>query len=129
MARPRSNHPTDGEMIILQSLWEHGPSTVRQIHERLIADRTIGYTTVLKTLQIMTEKGLVLRKESGRSHVYRAAKDESLTQRKLLRSLIERVFGGSTRQLILHALSAKKSTPEELKEIRRLIEETEEREK
>ena len=118
MARP--TRPTDAELAILRVLWSRGPSTVREVLESS-ENPSQGYTTVLKLLQIMTEKGLVLRDESRRTHVYRAARSEEQTQRQLVGDLLERAFGGSAKQLIVRALSAKKASPEELREIRKLI--------
>ena len=115
--------PTDGELELLQVLWERGPSTVREVHEAL--GRDTAYTTVLKLLQIMTDKRLVTRDESRRSHVYRARHKPERTQRALLGDLMQRAFGGSVERLIQQALSAKKLTAEELQEIRRLIDEQE----
>jgi BlaI family transcriptional regulator, penicillinase repressor len=115
--------PTDGELAILRVLWERGPSTVRQIHEVLVSrERPTAYTTALKLLQIMTEKGLVRRDETDRTHVYHPRLSEEQTQRQLVRDLLERAFGGSSSKLVMQALNAKRATPEELAEIRRLIE-------
>jgi BlaI family transcriptional regulator, penicillinase repressor len=111
--------PTDAELDILAVLWERGPSTVRQVAEAL--GRENAYTTVLKLLQIMTEKRLVQRRESGRLHIYAAAKSRDETQRHLVRDLLNRAFGGSAAQLVMRALSASKASPEELAEIRKLI--------
>ena len=115
--------PTDAELAILRILWERGSSTVRQVHEVLAAgDRPTAYTTALKLLQIMTEKGLVRRDESDRTHVYHPRLTEEQTQRQLVRDLLERAFGGSSSKLVMQALNAKRATPEELGEIRRMIE-------
>jgi predicted transcriptional regulator len=111
--------PTDAELAILRVLWAHGPSTVRQVAE--IMGRATGYTTVLKLLQIMTEKRLVRRDESARTHVYEAACSQDQTERQLVADLMDRVFGGSAAKLVLQALTATKASPEELAEIRRLI--------
>jgi predicted transcriptional regulator len=113
--------PTDAELAILRVLWERGPSTVREVAESLAEERETGYTTALKLLQIMTEKGLVKRDESRRSHVYKPLVPAEVTQRQLVRDLLERAFGGSTSQLVLRALSSKKATRAELAEIRKLI--------
>ena len=118
---PPRRKPTDAELAILRVLWEKGPSTVRQIHDVLSRDREIGYTTALKLLQIMTEKGLTTRETLGIQHVYSASHGEEGTQRQLLRDLIDRAFGGSTSKLVMQALAAKKASPEELREIRRLL--------
>ena len=117
--------PTDAELAVLNVLWDRGPSTVRQIHEVLSGDRDLGYTTVLKSLQVMTEKGLVVRDESERSHVYAATQTATQTQRSLLGHLMERAFGGSAAQLVIQALHAKRASKQELAEIRRLLEQAE----
>ena len=120
---PSAPKPTDAELAILRVLWERGPSTVRQVHEVLASrERPTAYTTALKLMQIMTEKGLVRRDESERTHVYHARLTEEQTQRQLVRDLLERAFGGSSSKLVLQALNAKRATPEELGEIRKLIE-------
>lgn len=117
--------PTDAELAVLNVLWDRGPSTVRQIHEVLSSERDLGYTTVLKSLQVMTEKGLVLRDESERSHVYSATLSETQTQRSLLGDLMERAFGGSAAKLVIQALHAKRASKQELEEIRRLLDRAE----
>jgi BlaI family penicillinase repressor len=111
--------PTDAELAILRVLWARGPSTVRQVAE--IMGRETGYTTVLKLLQIMTEKGLVQRDESMRTHVYEAAYSQDHTERQLVTDLMDRVFDGSAAKLVLQALATTKASPEELAEIRNLI--------
>jgi predicted transcriptional regulator len=111
--------PTDAELGILTVLWTRGPSTVRQVAEAL--DREAGYTTVLKLLQIMTEKALVVRDETARTHVYQAAFTEDQTQRQLVSDLLDRAFGGSAAKLVLQALAANKTSAEELAEIRKLL--------
>ena len=115
--RPRK--PTDGELAILRVLWARGPSTVRQVAEALVRDT--GYTTALKLLQIMTEKGLVRRDETARTHIYEAAFTEDQTQRTLVSDLLDRAFGGSAAKLVLQALATSKTSPEELVEIKRLL--------
>jgi BlaI family transcriptional regulator, penicillinase repressor len=117
--------PTEAELAILQVLWEQGSSTVRQIQDILESERGTGYTTTLKLMQIMFEKGLLTRDESNRSHVYSAAVSRQKTQRRLVGDLVEQAFSGSAQQLVMQALSAQKSTPEELREIRKLIDELE----
>jgi predicted transcriptional regulator len=117
--------PTDSELAILRVLWRLGPSTVRTVYDELNRLQTNGYTTVLKMLQIMTEKGLVRRDESERSHIYRPACSEQQVQRQLVGHLLDRAFGGSAQQLVLQALAAKKASPEELAEIRRLLDKME----
>jgi predicted transcriptional regulator len=129
MARPAATRPTDAELAILRVLWGRGPSTVRDVFEHFGRtrppgyERPGGYTSVLKLMQIMTEKGLVARDESRRTHVYRAAVPQEQTQRQLVGDLLDRAFGGSARAMILQALSARESSPEELAEIRKLIDE------
>jgi predicted transcriptional regulator len=125
MAPARSPRPTDAELSILRVLWKCGPSTVRQVHDELSRTQSTGYTTVLKFLQIMIEKGLVTRDESRRTHVYQARRAEDQTQRQLVRDLLDRAFSGSARKLILQALSVKKASPEELAEIRGLLDQLE----
>ena len=115
--------PTDAELAILRVLWAQGPSTVREVAEEM--RRESAYTTVLKLLQIMTDKGLVRRDESARSHVYRAARTERATQRQLVRDLADRAFGGSAGRLAMQALAAKKASPRELAEIRAWLAEQE----
>ena len=117
--------PTDAELAILQVLWTQGPSTVRAVHEQLDRAGSTGYTTVLKLLQIMLEKGLVTRDESRRAHVYTAAVDESVTQRRLVDDLLERAFGGSAQTLVMRALSADRVSADELDEIRALLDQLE----
>ena len=117
-SRPR---PTDSELAILRILWERGPATVRQVHEALAETRDTGYTTTLKLMQIMADKGLVERDETARTHVYSAAVNEQQTQRQLVKDLVDRAFGGSAAALVLHALNAEGATAAELKEIRKLI--------
>jgi predicted transcriptional regulator len=113
--------PTDAELAILRVLWDEGPATVRQVHEAMAGDRDTGYTTTLKLMQIMAEKGLVTRDESSRTHVYAARVSRDRTQRQLVNDLIDRAFGGSAAALVLQALSAQPTSEEELSEIRRLI--------
>jgi predicted transcriptional regulator len=121
MAKPTLPRPTDGELAILRVLWARGPSTVRQVHEVLSRERAAAYTTSLKLLQIMTEKGLVRRDDTDRSHIYQARMSEAQTQRQLVRDLLDRAFGGSATKLVMQALASRRSTPEELGEIRRLL--------
>lgn len=117
--------PTEAELAILRVLWDRGPSTVRDVTSALLGERGTGYTTALKFLQIMTEKGLVRRNESARTHVYEAAIPAEQTQRQFVRELIDKVFAGSAPQLVLQALSAKKASRTELAEIRKLLDELE----
>jgi predicted transcriptional regulator len=118
MKDPRRK-PTDAELGILRVLWSRGPSTVRQVAEAL--GREAGYTTVLKLLQIMTEKRLVVRDEAERTHIYEAAYTQDQTQRQLVTDLLDRVFDGSAAQLVLQALATNRTSPEELDEIRKLL--------
>lgn len=111
--------PTPAELGILTVLWRRGPSTVREVHEYL--DQPVGYTTILKLLQIMTEKKLVTRAEAGRTHVYQAAVSEETTQRRMVSDLVDRAFGGSAMRLVVQALSTKPASPEEIGAIRRLL--------
>ena len=121
-ARPR---PTAGELAILRVLWARGPSTVRDVHAELDRERPTGYTTALKLLQIMTEKGLVTRDESARAHVYAPAVEESQTQRRLVRELLDRAFGGSAAKLVMHALAGRRASRDEIASIRRLLDQLE----
>src|SRR5215468_4861387 len=123
---PEPPRPTDAELDILAVLWDRGASTVRDVHERLVKRRPTQYTTVLKLMQIMAEKGLVRRNEDQRAHVYEAAKPREWTQRQLAGDLLQRAFAGSARGLMLGALAAKKATKAELAELRRLLDEYEE---
>ena len=114
--------PTDAELAILRVLWERGPSTVRQVHEVLVARvGQTAYTTALKLLQIMTEKGLVRRDDTDRTHVFTPRLSEEQTQRQLVRDLLDRAFAGSASKLVMQALAARRASPEELGEIRRLL--------
>lgn len=123
MRKQKLPRPTDAELAILRVLWQRGPSTVRQVQETLNGDRPTGYTTVLKFLQIMTDKGLVQRDEAQRTHVYAAQLSEEQTQRQLVGDLLDRAFGGSAQKLIMQALASKKSSPKELAEIKTMLEE------
>jgi len=117
--KPLRRKPTDAELGILRVLWTRGPSTVRQIAE--VLGRETGYTTVLKLLQIMTEKRLVVRDESARTHIYEPAYTEAQTQRQLVTDLLDRAFDGSAAKLVLQALAATKTSPKELAEIKKLL--------
>jgi BlaI family transcriptional regulator, penicillinase repressor len=114
--------PTEAELELLQILWEKEPATVREIYNALNEERVSGYTTVLKLLQIMTAKGLVLRDEANRAHVYRTAIRQDEMQSRMLRDLSARLFSGSAAQLALHALEMEPASRSELEEIRALIE-------
>jgi predicted transcriptional regulator len=122
ISQPR---PTDAELEILRVLWDQGPSTVRDVHERMNSRKPTGYTTVLKLMQIMTDKELVRRNEDERAHVYQAEVPRETTQRQLVDDLMERAFGGSAPQLVMQALASKRATPEELARIRYILDEFE----
>jgi BlaI family penicillinase repressor len=113
--------PTESELEILQVLWAKGPSTVRQVNEHLSQTRDIGYTTTLKLMQIMNEKGLLSRTEEGRYHVYQALIGEEETQQHLLDRFVDTAFRGSAMKLVMQALGNSKATPQELAELQRLI--------
>jgi BlaI family penicillinase repressor len=117
--------PTDAELEILKVLWRRGPSTVREVFDVLNVSKRAGYTTVLKLMQIMAEKGLATRDESARAHLYAPALEEGETQRRLVGDLLRKAFDGSARDLVLHALSAERASAEELSEIRRMLDELE----
>jgi BlaI family transcriptional regulator, penicillinase repressor len=125
MARKKTTGPTDGELAILSVLWQKGPSSVREVHEALHQDVETGYTTTLKLMQIMVEKGLLEREDDGRRHIYRPTLSEERTQKDLVQDLLDRVFAGSAEKLVMRALSAKKVSPKELKRIREMLEEME----
>jgi len=117
--------PTTSELEILHVLWERGPSTVREVHEGLSVKKDIGYTTVLKLMQIMTTKGLLRRNETQRAHVYEACLPAEKTKRQLAADTLQRVFDGSASQLMMHALAAHRSSKEEIAELRRLLDDYE----
>jgi len=129
MPKPDLPKPTEAELAILKVLWQRGPSTVREVTEDLQDERGTGYTTALKLMQIMTEKGLVRRDESERSHVYEAVVSAEITQRQLIGDLMDRVFGGSAQQLVMQALSAKRTSKAELAQIRALLDDFEKKAK
>jgi predicted transcriptional regulator len=125
MPDDKRSPPTDAEVEILSVLWERGPSTVRDVFTALAKRRPdIGYTTVLKLMQIMAAKGHVKRDERNRTHIYRPAADERQTQRRLLRDLLAKAFGGSKEKLLLSALDATKATPAELEAVKKLLDES-----
>ena len=117
--------PTASELEILQVLWTRGPSTVREVHEVLSEKRDIGYTSVLKLMQIMTEKGSVRRNETQRAHVYEVCQPAEKTKRGLAADVLQRVFAGSASDLMTHALAGHRATKEEIAELRRLLAEYE----
>jgi BlaI family transcriptional regulator, penicillinase repressor len=125
VAKTQPPKPTSAELEILHVLWDCGPSTVREIHEVLAAKRPAGYTTVLKLLQIMTAKGMVTRDEESRAHVYEAVQPARNTKSQIVGDLLQRVFSGSASQLMMHALAGKRTSREEIDEIRRLLDEYE----
>ncbi|MDA1312765.1 MAG: BlaI/MecI/CopY family transcriptional regulator [Acidobacteria bacterium] len=123
--RANPPRPTDAELEILCVLWSRGPSTVRDVHEVIAARKPTQYTTVLKQLQVMSEKGLVRRDESQRSHVYQAARPRDWTRQQLAGDLLQRAFEGSTGSLVMGALSVQKTSKRELAELRRVLDEYE----
>ena len=125
MARKKTTGPTDRELAILAVLWAQGTGTVRAVHEALDADAGTGYTTTLKLMQIMVEKGLLVRRDDGRRHVYQPAVSEERTQKQVVRDILEKVFAGSAEKLVMRALSAKRVSPKELKRIRQMLDEME----
>jgi BlaI family penicillinase repressor len=125
MARRKNSRPTDRELTILRILWDNGPSTVRDVNEAMNEDENTGYTTTLKLMQIMAEKGLVLRDDSRFKHVYRPALKEEQAQKQLVGDLLDRAFSGSAEKLVMRALSAKKVSAKELASIKKMIDEFE----
>jgi predicted transcriptional regulator len=121
MARPSSLHPTKQELAILRVLWQDGPGTVREVLSRLNRTQSAGYTTVLKLLQIMTAKKLVVRDETARPQLYRARHSRAKTQQQLLKDLVQRAFDGSVKAMVMRAVSAWKSSPEDLEAMERLL--------
>ena len=117
--------PTASELEILRVLWERGPSTVRNVYEELSEKKPIGYTTVLKLMQIMTSKGIVRRNEEQRAHVYEACLPAEKTKRQLAADVLQRVFEGSASELMMHALEGRKTSRKELEELRRILDEQE----
>ncbi|MEM7588137.1 MAG: BlaI/MecI/CopY family transcriptional regulator [Acidobacteriota bacterium] len=126
MQRRPKQRPTDSELGILKVLWRRGPSTVREVQAELEKQEPTGYTTVLKLLQIMTDKQLVERDESQRAHVYQARHSEQTTQRRLIGDLLDRAFDGSAAKLVLQALSTRPTSREEMQEIRRILDASDE---
>ncbi len=126
MAEREQLQPTEAELAILRVLWGRGPSTVRVVHEALGGEARTRYTTTLKQLQVMAEKGLVERDESRRSHVYTALLEEAKTEESLVSGFVDRVFGGSVHKMVVHALNSGKVTDEEIAQIKRLLGEREE---
>ena len=125
MRPSRLPKPTSAELEILRVLWERGPSTVREVYGVLSGQKPIGYTTVLKLLQIMAAKGSVRRNEEQRAHVYEAVQPAEKTKRQFAGDVLERVFGGSASQLMLHALAGQRTSRKQLEELRRVLDEYE----
>jgi predicted transcriptional regulator len=125
MARSKTPRPTDRELTILRILWDNGPCTVRQVNDTMNADGSTGYTTTLKLMQIMTDKGLLRRDDSQFKHVYEPALTEERAQKQLVGDMLERAFCGSAEKLVLRALSAKKISARELASIRKMLDEFE----
>ena len=125
MARHKVSGPTDRELAILGILWNNRPSTVRQVNEEMNKQQRTGYTTTLKLMQIMTEKGLVVRDDSKFQHIYRPAVSEAKTQKQVVGDLLEKVFSGSAEKLVIRALSAKKVSAKELAKIRKMLDKME----
>jgi BlaI family penicillinase repressor len=121
MSNTKTIKPTESELEILQTLWTRGLATVREVHEDLARTKDVGYTTTLKLMQIMHEKGLVKRDDSMRTHVYQAAVNKEKTQKHLLGKMIDNLFGGSPTQLVIQALGEHKASPEELEKIQELL--------
>ena len=124
-SKPPGRKPTEAELVILGVIWQRGSATVREVFQQLAAEQDIGYTTVLKLMQIMTDKGLLERDATVRPQVFRSARPQKQTQRMLLLDLLDRAFSGSPGNLVLQALAMRKSTPEELREIRKLLDQLE----
>jgi len=129
MTFKRKQHPTESELEVLQILWEHGPSSVRSVNEKLNEKRTVGYTTTLKIMQIMTDKALVTRDTKTRTHIYHADVQEGETQSSLLDSFIQKTYRGSAMRLVMQALGNKEASHEELAELKALINQIENKEK
>lgn len=125
MKKAKPAKPTEAELSILKVLWRQGPCTVRQVWDQISPEQRTGYTTVLKIMQIMVEKGLLERDERQRSHVYKPRQSQDQTQRQVVGHLLERLFAGSAPRLVMQLLATRKATPEELAEIRRLLDQAE----
>ena len=129
LMKQKTRRPTDAELTILQVLWDRGPSTVRDVYKILNAGKDVGYTTVLKLMQIMTDKGLVERDETCRPQLYRPCIQRAQTERQLIKDLADRAFGGSAKRLVMQALEAKRASPSELAQIEKLLNKLERGEK
>ena len=125
MSRRKNSRPTDRELTILRILWDNGPSTVREVNEAMNEDQDTGYTTTLKLMQIMIDKGLLRRDDSRFKHIYKPAMTEEKTQKLLVGELLEKAFSGSAEKLVMRALSAKKVSAKELVKIRKMLDEFE----
>ena len=125
MSINRKIKPTESELEILQVLWQNGPSSVRVVNDVLNESRDVGYTTTLKIMQIMTEKGLVTRNTESRTHIYHPAVQENDTQKSLLDTFIEKTYRGSAMRLVMQALGNQKASPEELEELKAIIDKLE----
>jgi BlaI family penicillinase repressor len=125
MARKQSPQPTDVELAILRVLWQRGPSTVREVYLALQSSRDTGYSTTLKMMQVMLEKGLLWRDDSQRPQVYTPSQPEEQTQRQMVNNLLQKVFGGSARKLVLRAVESERLSAQELAEIRKLLKQME----
>lgn len=125
MARPMTGRPTDQELEILKVLWERGPSSVRDVWKVIAESRDVGYTSVLKIMQIMRDKGLVVCDVTQRPQLFRPRQSQQTTLRKLAGDLLQRVFGGSAQALLLHAIDPRSCSPEELSEIRAMLDQIE----
>ena len=125
MAREKANGPTEKELAILKVLWSRGPSTVRQINDEINKHLETGYTTTLKLMQIMTDKGLLIRDNSGFKHIYKPAVSAEITEEQIVGDMMDKVFSGSAERLVMRALAAKQVTAEELKKIRQLLDKME----
>ncbi|OQP39887.1 transcriptional regulator [Niastella yeongjuensis] len=121
MATTKTIKPTESELEILQILWKKGNASVREVHEELLATKEAGYTTTLKLMQIMHEKGLVKRDDSSKTHIYQAAVSKEKTQKHLLNKMIDSLFGGSPGELVMQALGNHKASAEELEEIQKIL--------
>lgn len=128
MQDQKSIKPTESELEILQVLWQKGNATVREVHESLLTFKDVGYTTTLKLMQIMNEKGLVKRNDSARTHIYKAAVNKEITQQFMLNKFISNLFGGSSSQLVMQALGNNQVTPQELDEIQSMIDQLKKKE-
>ena len=129
MKATSQQNPTPSELEILQVLWSRGPSTVREVHQVISATKQVGYTSILKFLQIMTAKGIVKRSEDQRAHVYEACEPAEKTKQQFAMDVMQRVFKGSASQLMLHALAGRHGSKEEIRELRNLLDEYERKQK